>query len=212
MINYKDDLDRAGYALRDKVGQVLSSGSKILALRDRAAQYSGSTDANVVTTSNAVVSKANGLLNNYKGIENDSANLSIQANNLRAKMDTDATWQSILTDPAALLASAGWGTVAVVNSYINDAVTVISGLESLTTRANEHLNSVNQLGSDISDLDSLAQGRGITANLAKLRDAGGAIIGLGNNYLTFAKYAAIAVALFFVWDTVKPMMMTRRAD
>lgn len=211
MIDYKDQLDRAGYAVRDKVGQVLSSGSRIVAYRDRAAQYATAADSKVVSLASSVIAKANGLLSNYKSIEAEALNSTGRANGLRAKMETDPTWKAIRTNPTALLASAGWNTVTVVNKYISDAMNVISDLSSLATRSDAHLKAVADLSSNVDDLDNFAQGKGLSAKLAAVSSFGGTVAGLAGNYLSFAKYAAVAVGLFFVWDIAKPLLAAKRA-
>jgi hypothetical protein len=210
MIDYKDQLDRAGYALRDKVGQVLSSGSRIVSYRDRAAQYAKSGTPQVVTLANAVTAKANGLLANYRAIESDSLTATGNANALRAKMETDPTWKAILNNPTALLSSAGWGTIAFINKQIQDAGTVVASLASLTSRSNSHLEAVSELGDNVRDLENFAQGKGLSAKLAAVSSFGSGVANFANNYLTFAKYAAIAVGVFFVWDMAKPLLAVKR--
>lgn len=210
IIDYKADLDNAGYAIRDKVGQVLSSGSKIISYRDRATAYLGSSDPKVVSLAQAVVSKATGLLANYQTIEADSITATGNANALRAKMDTDPTWQAILTDPVALMASAGWGAVSVINGYIQNAVTVTAALVSVASRADKHLSAVDDLSSNADDLDNFAQGKGLSAKLASITSIGSTVSGLLGQYLTFAEIAAGAVGLFFVWDLAKPFVTAKK--
>lgn len=210
MIDYKDQLDRAGFALRDKVGQVLSSGSRIVSYRDRAAQYARASNPQVVTLANAVTAKAAGLLSNYRSIESDSLAATGRANTLRSKMDTDPTWKAILSNPSTLLKSAGWSTVAFINAQLQEAATVIASLVSLGTRADQHLKAVNELGENVTDLEQFAQGRGLTAKLAAVSSFGSALGGLAGNYLSFAKFAAVGVIAFFAWDIAKPLLAGRR--
>ena len=210
MIDYKDQLDRAGYALRDKVGQVLSSGSRIVSYRDRAAQYAKSANPKVVALANAVTARASGLLGNYRSIESDSVATTERANTLRAKMDTDPTWKAILTNPTSLLSTAGWSTVAFINSQIQEAGTVIAKLVSLGSRADQHMKSVDELSENVTDLDQFAQGRGLSAKLAAVSSFGSAIGGLAGNYIGFAKIAAVGIMAFFVWDIAKPLVTASR--
>jgi len=210
VINYRDQLDRAGFALRDKVGQVLSSGSRIVSYRDRADNYTRGANPQVVSLANAVTAKASGLLANYRSIESESLTATGNANDLRAKMDTDPTWKAILNNPSALLATAGWNTVAIVNKYIQDAGTVAASLISLGSRSDQHLKAVSDLGENVTDLEQFAQGRGLSAKLAAVSSFGSAIGGLAGNYLSFAKFAAVGVIAFFAWDIAKPLLAVRK--
>lgn len=162
-MSYQDDLDRAGFAVRDKVGKVLSSGSEIISLRDRASQFRATSNAQVNAQAEAVVSKATGLLNNYKKIEADSITQLGKANDLRAKMDTDPVWKSINSGNTA---NFGWELLTRVADYVGQAASVTQGLLAIAKRCDDHMTAVAGLRSDVSGLEDFAQGKGFKATVS----------------------------------------------
>lgn len=200
-MDYKAELDRASFALRDKVGKVLSSGSEIIALKDRAAYYRATNNAQVNGMAEAVVSKAGGLLTNYKSIEANSITVLGEANAMRTKMETDPLWKAIQAGNYGNV--LGWESLARAKDAMGQAAGLISRAASLSKRAQDHLDAVADLRDDENELENFAQGKGI-------RSVVSGALSFGSNYLSFAKYAAIGVGLFFVWDIAKPLLVARR--
>lgn len=199
-MSYQDDLQAAQFAVEDKIGQVMSSGSAILAVRSRAQGYLASSNPSVASQAQAVVSKANGLVANLNSIQADSVSLMKMSNDLLTKMQTDPTWQAILSGNTA---NFGWGTMAVVNTYIANALSVTKQTYALAARAEDHLSAVGQLQDDEASLEDFASGRSVRAVASNF---GSGALSFGTGYLSFAKYAAIGVGLFFVWDLAKPFL------
>ncbi len=199
-MNYQDQLDRAGFALRNKVGKVLSSGSEIMTARDRAAGYRGTSNAQVNATAEAVFAKASGLLTQYRSIESESVTVLSQAAALRVKMETDPVWKSVT---AGNYESLGWATLARAKDYIGEVTGLLGRLASLAARCDAHLKAVSDLQGDLSSLESFAQGRGFRATAQTA-------LGIGSQYLSVAKFGAIAIAGFFAWDLLKPILTARK--
>lgn len=201
-MDYKAELDRAGFAVRDKVGKVLSSGSEIMTLRDRAAGYRGTSNGQVNQTAEAVVLKANGLLANYKAIEAESINVLGQAAAMRTKMETDPLWKTI--EGGSYSNVLGWESLARAKDYIGQASGLTSNLLNVSRRADAHLSDVSALRSDVSSLESFAQGKGIRATIAGVK-------GFAGDYLGTIKVVALGAAAFFAWDLLKPFVVARKA-
>jgi hypothetical protein len=192
-MSYKDDLDKATFALRDQVGRVLSSGATIMGLRARAAQFQQVQDSKIVSQAVAVVAKANGLLANYKSIESDSLAALGQANGLLAEMSADPNWRALLVGidgqplNLSVLGSAG---KAMFSGLAGKAVSLIQQLAAITQRSNNHLAAVRGLSSDVSRLEDAAQGKGW-----HLPDIAGAA---ATRATTIFSLAALGVAAFYI--------------
>lgn len=201
-MNYRAELEKVTFALRDKVGKVLSSGSEIMALRERAANFRATQNSAVNATAEAITAKANGLLTNYKSIEADSITLLSEGNTLRTKMETDPLWIAISGGNYASV--LGWESLARAKDAMGQAAGLISRMASLSSRAQAHLDAVASLRKEEAALEDFAQGKGI-------RSVVSGALSFGSNYLSFAKYVAIGVGLFFVWDIAKPLLVAKRA-
>ena len=195
-MNYQESLDRAGYAVRDKVGKVLSSGAEIMSLRDRASQFRSTKNPDVNARAEAVIAKANGLLGNYKTLEAESIMLLGEANAMRSRMDTDPLWQSILKGDTSVL---GWSVLARAKDYIGEATSLTQRLASAAGRADDHLKAVGQLKKDEGSLEDFAQGKGFSLNLGKLG-------GFAAEGLSTIKIAAVGVIAFVAWDALRPFL------
>ncbi len=188
-MSLKDDLDSLNIAAQDKVGRVMSSGAVIVGLRDRASQYVTASNADVVSQAQAVVAKANGLLDNYKSIDTDAVAVLGQASSMSTAMNTDPIWQTVLSGD---LSNMGWASLQKIQEYTAQGSNLLSALNTLNSRADAHLGSVDDLTSDVSSLDSFAQGKGLKAAIAGIRS-------VGTDYLSTLKWVGIgAIALFFL--------------
>lgn len=194
-MNYQDELDKAGFAVRDKVGKVLSSGAEIIALRERASGYRATKNPEVNATAEAVVTKANGLISNYKAIEGESLALLSQAAELRAKMETDPLWKSILSGNVSMF---GWATATQAKDRIGQAMGLVQKLVALASRCDAHLKSVSALRGDVDSLESFAQGKGLRSAITGLR-------GFAGDYMSMLKWVGVgAVAIAAVVYLPKP--------
>lgn len=201
-MDYQDALDRAGAEVRNKIGQVLSSQSVIMGVRDRASNYRATENTTVNGQAEAVTSKANGLLQNYSAIEADSITLLGKASAMQAKMQVDPLWIAIQNGDYEK--TLGWAALSRAKDYIGEAVALTQQLAGLSKRADNHLSAVDDLQSDESSLESFAAGKGVKAAL-------NSALSFGTGYVSMVKYAAIGVGLFFVWDLAKPFVVARKA-
>lgn len=210
-MSYQDDLTAAQFAVENKIGQVMSSGSAILATKAKAQAYLSSTNPAVVSQAQAVVSKADGLVANLNSIQADSIGTMKQASDMNTKMNTDPTWQAILTGNTS---SLGWASLAVVQTFIGQATNLTQQIYTLSNRADDHLSAVSDLQSNEADLENFAAGKGVKAMVSgfgsSITGAVSGAAGIATSYMTMIEYGAVAVALFFIWDLAKPFVSAAR--
>ncbi|HXT00356.1 MAG TPA: hypothetical protein VN915_06750 [Elusimicrobiota bacterium] len=207
MIDYSDQITQAQFAVEDKIGKVMSSGAQILAIKQRASNFLSTSNKTVNDQAAAIVAKCNGLISNLNQIQGDAATLGQKANAMLAQIQSDPTWQAIQNSPS-FFDYAGFAVKAVANNNIGQATSLAQQLSGLASRADAHLQQVDELSGDESNMEDYAQGKGFAATVASL---GGSVSGAVTSYTGMIKYGAIAVGLFFVWDLAKPFVAARQA-
>ncbi len=208
-VDYQDALDRAGADVRNKVGQVLSSESVIMDLRDRAGNLRATQNTQVNAQAEAVYQIALGLLDNYKSIEGDSVTLLGKIGDEDKKITTDPLWIAI--QQGDYQSTLGWAALARATDYIGEAVSLTQQAATLSGRADDHLSRVDNLKTDVGNLEDFAQGKGFKALVSTGASAISSALSFGTSYVNMIEYAAIAVGLFFVWDLAKPFVVARNA-
>lgn len=162
MIDYKANLEQAIYALEARMGKFLMTGSEIAGLQNRARQYVQSPNAEVRSKANAVLSKATGLLGDFKDIQIAGLAAANKAATLRAEVERDPLWKNILS---ANWNTLGWETLKQARLMVGRLTGTVSETATTLGRVNRHLANVEGLQADMSDLDAYAQGKGVTRRL-----------------------------------------------
>lgn len=200
MLNYADSITQAKFAVQDKIGKVLSSGSQLLAIKARAANFLNTTNPSVNEQAAAITAKANGLVSNLEQIQADALRLGGQSNAILAEIQSDPTWQAIQTNPS-FMSYAGYAVKAAAENKIGQASAIAQQLAGVAARADEHLKQVSRLAADQVDVENFAQGKGISA---KLSSVGGFFGGVLEKETTILSAGAVLIGGFMLWQFAAP--------
>jgi len=171
---------------------LLGSQDTLKQLRDRANVYVSNAAPDIRARAQAVVASLNGLLSNY-----DTLTVSYQ--DLARRLD-----QMIQNPPVTSLQQVGGvpGSsemlgVYAQQKYASNANLILSiGVETtaLITRIQDFKKNVKQGGENVDDLESLAQGKGLTATLKGIGS------GVGSGFQTITRdVLVVGTGLLFLW-------------
>lgn len=189
MIDYKGLLSRAIYEYEAKLGAFLSSGKEISDLREKARAYYSTSNNLVKQQAAAVAAKADGLLGDFRSIQEQALATAQAAAALRGKMDSDPVWKNVLS---ASPLSWGYETAKQAALMFGQATRLAADLALITKRISTHGKNVSALQADVSGLDNFAQGKGIKATVGSLAGWGGSTV---KTVATVAAVAAVAAYL-----------------
>ena len=188
-MDYKGNLERANYAVQDKLGKFLSSGQRIVTLRDQAKAFTSSQSSAAKAKAQALVLQGDSLLNGLRGVQTRAMSLLSQAADFRLKMDTDPFWKNIIASP---LDNLGYETLKRAKAVFSEVTTLISSMYAINKEMDAHMRQVDAYASDVGSLSGVAQGKGIAG-------IGRVFSGLAEKQMTYFAVSGVAVALYWVY-------------
>lgn len=154
-----DALNQAILDYEAHIGAFLQTGAEITQLRNRAAAYSGVSDAAVAQKAQAIVAKCNGALSSFNGVQSQAISTAQQASALQSQIKSDPQWQALMSADTSVL---GYQTLQALASKASQISGVVQNLVGIENQIDGHLNdTMPGLRADVDDLDNLAQGKGI---------------------------------------------------
>lgn len=175
---FKEQLDSAQAKLEDKIGTFLTTNQKIMSLKSRADVQKDSNNPQVASQAQAVSAKASGLLNQYANIKNNAITLINKLMSLKTQLATDPALQ--FENPLNM----GSRVVQLFNNYKDSLGQTIAQSADMLSQINRHISDTNRLQSDVDNLESFAQGKGLKATFQ----------GIGSGLATNALKPVVTIA------------------
>lgn len=185
----QEQLDSAQRSLEEKIGVFLTTGAKLNDLKQRSQAQENSSNKNVRDRAVAISAKASALISNYNNIKTQALTLGTALGALKTQISADPLFN--FPNPLEM----GTRVVELFNKYKSQVARAVSDSAQMVGRIVAHNKQVDKLASDVSGLESYAQGGGI-ALLEKV----------GSGYLDFtgniAKIAMAGAAIYFLGPTI----------
>lgn len=177
-VDYSGVLGKAILDYQAKLGAFLQTGSQINSLKAQAAQYANMKNPDVVSTAQAVVDKANGLLDEFNSIEQDGLTTGQAASALQTQMNQDPLWRNLLqANIGGALSNLGTEPLSKARSMFSQVTDMANKLYALDARMDAEIKNTSGLQSDVDNLSAYAQGKGLKPILNSLVSAPSSIIG-----------------------------------
>lgn len=183
---FKNQLDKAQTKLENQIGLFLTTGQTLTELRARAEAQTGSAKPEVKSRAVAVTAKTNALLNNYNQIKTDAMNQAQSLSILKSQLETSDVFKSV--NPLNM----GSRVIELFNQYKTQLAKALTGAVNVGSRMTAHIEQTKQVESDVSSLESYAQGKGWQS----------AVSSIGSSYMnltgSLAKIALVGVGVYLL--------------